>query len=110
MMCLPSHNSLVAIVDACLLLTKASSTFYGREHSCTPAAHIVIETIYFLLIFLVRSLIDQYQTSHIMNPLRDLVLSTFSRWLERVMCILSSWMRCETDSAQLLPICFLRNM
>lgn len=90
----PSHNPFIASVDACVLFAKSISfaytldiSSYGR--SFAPTAHSVIETTYFLLLFLVRSLLDQYHTKHNIHSLQRLVLSTFCPWLEGAMAIIT---------------------
>lgn len=108
MICPHRDNPLVAIVDACLLLKKTFSVFPRFRHLCTPAGHIVRETMQFLFLFLVLSLIHQYQTNH--NPLQDLALHAFSRWLEDAMQNFFFNMHEEGDLLQLLPTCFLRHI
>lgn len=109
----PSHNPFIASVDACVLFAKSISfaytldiSSYGR--SFAPTAHSVIETTYFLLLFLVRSLLDQYHTKHNIHSLQRLVLSTFCPWLEGAMAIITFWSPDNLDLAWQMPICAFR--
>lgn len=104
----PSHSPFESIADACVLYAKLSSTLCGFiTCACplTPTVTNVIETTYFLLIFLVHFLVIQL-TNHNSRPLQSLVISTLTCWLEVAVIFLSVETR-HQGLAWMLSICAL---
>lgn len=106
----PYYDPLVSLTDACFLFAKLSSRvhqFIVDEATITPAVHSIIETTYFLCIFLLRSLIYQHRQNSGNIYLQRLVLFTFTQWFDIIIDTLLH--RLDLGTNYILPIYALRS-
>lgn len=106
----PTHSQIEAFADACILFARVSTRLGSLNsiHYLTSAIHSLVETTYFLAIFLCHFLIVQL-SNQITHPLKTLFISTFTRWFENILHFLVE-LYDYPELVCLLPICALRNL